>query len=82
MLQEFKSINFKPGTEKLISVINIIIREYQKQGFRLTVRQPSYQLVARDYIPNNLRSYNKIKATVNDGRLAGYKTSISTSPAR
>lgn len=72
MFQEFKSIKFKPETEKLISVINIIIRDYQKQGFKLTVRQLYYQLVAKDYIPNNLRSYNKIKATVNDGRLAGY----------
>jgi hypothetical protein len=72
MFQEFKQIKFKPETEKLITVINVIIREYQKQGFKLTVRQLYYQLVARDFIPNNLRSYNKVKATVNDGRLAGY----------
>lgn len=67
----FKSINFKPETLALIDVLNGIIDDYRGQGFRLTVRQLYYQLVAKELIPNTMQSYRKICATVNDGRVAG-----------
>lgn len=34
-----------------------MIEEYQEQGYSLTLRQVYYQMVARDIIPNNERSY-------------------------
>jgi hypothetical protein len=40
-------------------------------GYDLTTRQVYYQLVAKDLIPNNPKSYNRLKSIVSDGRLAG-----------
>lgn len=69
--QAYRLFRFDPKTEDLIATCNEIIEDYLAQGFKLTVRQLYYQLVARDYIPNNERSYKRITNTVNDGRLAG-----------
>ncbi len=41
------------------------------QGYRLTVRQLYYQLVARGIIENTERSYKKTTVLVNDAKLAG-----------
>jgi hypothetical protein len=62
---------FAPKTLRLIELINDIIDDYQAQGFRLTVRQLYYQLVARDIIPNTLQEYKRIASIINDGKLAG-----------
>ncbi|MDD3040415.1 hypothetical protein [Bacteroides sp.] len=40
-------------------------------GYDLTLRQVYYQLVARDVIPNNERSYKNLGNLVSDGRIAG-----------
>ncbi|MDR0853320.1 MAG: hypothetical protein LBN34_03020 [Clostridiales Family XIII bacterium] len=55
----------------LIEYINMIISEYAEQGYTLTLRQVYYQLVSRDMIENNERSYKNIGSLINDGRLAG-----------
>lgn len=62
---------FHKNSLKMISVIDDIILEYQAQGFMLTVRQLYYQLVARDYIPNTVRSYDNTVALLTNARLAG-----------
>lgn len=49
-----------------------IVEEYRKQGLRLTLRQLYYQLVARDYIPNTMRSYKNTGTLLNKARLAGF----------
>ena len=54
-----------------IKQANEIIAEYGGQGFSLTLRQLYYQFVARDIIPNNIKSYKNLGSVVNDGRLAG-----------
>jgi hypothetical protein len=69
--QAYKNISFRPETERLIDVMNGIIDEYVSQGYRLTVRQLYYQLVARDYVENTERSYKRITSIVNDAKLAG-----------
>jgi hypothetical protein len=51
--------------------MNGILTEYRAQGFVLTVRQLYYQLVARDVIPNNERSYQRIIQNVTDARMSG-----------
>lgn len=58
-------------TLHLIDLANTIIREYQAQGFDLTLRQLYYQLVARDYIPNSDKSYKSFGEAISNGRLAG-----------
>lgn len=51
---------------------NEIISEYAAQGFMtLTVRSIYYRFVARDYIPNTLRSYKRLADILNCARLAG-----------
>jgi hypothetical protein len=48
-----------------------VIREYQAQGFVLTLRQLYYQLVSRDIILNKQTEYKRLGSIVNDARLAG-----------
>ncbi|MNJ42951.1 hypothetical protein D3C77_379350 [compost metagenome] len=40
-------------------------------GYSLTLRQVYYQLVARDVIPNNERSYKNLGNLISDGRMSG-----------
>lgn len=63
--------NFNAANSNLIDYMNVVIRDYQRQGYDLTVRQLYYQLVARDVIPNNLQEYKRIAGIINDAKLAG-----------
>lgn len=62
---------FSVANLNIIEKANDIIEEYQGQGFDLTLRQLYYQFVARDLIPNNMKEYKKLGATINNARLAG-----------
>lgn len=55
----------------IVKQANQIIRDYQAQGFVLTLRQLYYQFVSRDLIPNTMRDYQRLGSIINDGRLAG-----------
>lgn len=44
---------FRNATLGIIVKANTIIAEYQKQGFRLTLRQIYYQMIARDLFPES-----------------------------
>lgn len=70
-LQQYVNIRFRADTLNLIETMNKIIDSYILQGFRLTVRQLYYQLVARAIIENTEKSYKRITGIVNDARLAG-----------
>ena len=63
--------NFRPESLLRIHQANLIIAEYQRQGFALTLRQLYYQFVARSLIENTQRSYKRLGAIVNDARMAG-----------
>ena len=52
-------------------IANEILEEYATQGFDLTLRQLYYQVVARYFIPNTQRSYQRLGSIINDARLAG-----------
>lgn len=67
----YKEIKFRAASLQLIARINGIIAEYQEMGYSLTLRQVYYQLVARDVIPNNERSYKNLGNLISDARLAG-----------
>lgn len=71
MKQKYIEKDFRPASLALIGTINDVCDDYERQGFTLTVRQLYYQLVARNIIPNNERSYKNTTSLVNDARLAG-----------
>lgn len=62
---------FQSSAIDLINKANVIIEEYDRQGFTLTLRQLYYQFVSRGFIPNTMKSYKKLGNVVNDARLAG-----------
>ena len=62
---------FSAASTERIDHANAIIKEYESQGFKLTLRQLYYQFVSRDLIPNTVQSYKNLGSVVNDGRLAG-----------
>lgn len=51
---------FRKESLVLVQRVNGVIEEYQEQGYSLTLRQVYYQMVARDIIPNNERSYKNL----------------------
>lgn len=63
--------NFRTESLERIAKINKIVDEYKMQGYELTLRQVYYQMVARDIIPNNERSYKNLGSLINEARLAG-----------
>lgn len=67
----FEAKNFQQKSLDLINTVNGILDEYAAQGYTLSLRQLYYQLVARDYIENSMRSYKRIGEIVSAARLAG-----------
>lgn len=68
---EYVSKRFRGESLALIQYANSIIEEYQEKGYELTLRQVYYQLVARDIIPNNEKSYKNLGNLISDARMAG-----------
>ena len=60
------------NNKALLSWAVQVANEYNTQGYRLTLRQLYYQLVARDVIPNAQTWYKRLGDVVSNGRLAGY----------
>lgn len=52
-------------------LINTVIKTYQAQGYKLTLRQLYYQLVSRDIIPNKQQEYAKLSDLLTSARMAG-----------
>jgi len=71
MKEKFIDHRFSLDCIKLIDTANNILTEYKNQGYRLSLRQLYYQLVARDFIENSLRSYKRIGDLISNARLAG-----------
>jgi len=51
----YQQINLRPDTLAIIAACDSIVREYQAQGFLLTLRQIYYKFVARDLFPEDRR---------------------------
>jgi hypothetical protein len=62
---------WSPTKLRLIPICDEIVTEYANKGFKLTVRQVYYQLVARGHVENNIRSYNNVQAMLNEARESG-----------
>lgn len=71
MKQAYVETSFRAESLRLIEIMNRIVDDYVSQGYRLTVRQLYYQLVARAIIENTERSYKRTTSLVNDARMAG-----------
>lgn len=69
--ETFVPKDFRDKSLAKIAIASEILNEYARMGYDLSVRQLYYQMVARDYIPNNQRSYNRLKKLISDARLAG-----------
>ena len=67
----YQTKEFQRASLDLIDQMNAIVDEYVAQGYKLTVRQLYYQLVARDVIANTLRDYKRVAGIINDAKLAG-----------
>lgn len=68
---EYVARRFYPKTQKLIKEADAILLENYEDGYRLTLRQLYYVFVGLGRIPNTLKSYNRLKETINYARLAG-----------
>lgn len=69
IIYEYK--NFRSDTQAIIDQADMLCRQYQQQGYELTLRQLFYQFVSRGWIPNTDKSYKRLGSIVNDARLAG-----------
>lgn len=67
----FVQHKFNKASLALIEIANGILNEYRNMGYRLSLRQLYYQLVARDHIENSVKSYKRIGNLISDARLAG-----------
>lgn len=71
MKETFIHKNFNDASCATIEWCNEILVQYRALGYDLTTRQVYYQLVAKDLIPNNIKSYNRIQRIISEGRKAG-----------
>lgn len=71
MKEKYEDKTFHKRSMGMIEVCNQIITDYAGQGYKLTIRQLYYQLVARGRIENTVRSYDNIVALMTNARLAG-----------
>ncbi len=62
---------FRSGTRAIIRKANTIIEDYQRQGYKLTLRQLYYQFVSRNWLVNKQSEYKRLGEILNDARLAG-----------
>ena len=60
MKEKFIDHKFNAASLALIQTANGILNEYRNMGYRLSLRQLYYQLVARDYIENSVKTYKRI----------------------
>jgi hypothetical protein len=71
MREVFVERIFRTDSLDVIEKANVIIDEYQAQGFTLTLRQLYYQFVALGFLANKQSEYKRLGSIINDARLAG-----------
>ena len=71
MKETYRETKFRPDSLELIARCEEIVTDYLGQGLRLTLRQLYYQLVTKNIIKNEERSYKNLSSLVSDARLSG-----------
>lgn len=56
---------------EVIRKIIRVVEDYSRQGYKLTLRQVYYQLVAANVIPNDNAAYGKLSSLLDDCRYSG-----------
>lgn len=64
-------VKWKKETLALLEKITAIVEDYDKQGYRMTLRQLYYQLVSADVLPNQQKEYARLSRLLTEARLAG-----------
>lgn len=72
MKEAFKSQRISGDRQLLIGHANTILESYDAEGYRLTLRQLYYQLVARNIIPNRVQEYSKLSNVMVAARMCGH----------
>ena len=67
----YRAKRFGSSARAMIAKVNEIIVDYGEQGYTLTLRQLHYQLVAKQIIDNDDRSYKNLGSLINDARYGG-----------
>src|SRR5687768_11447854 len=67
----YRKIRLNAENKRRLEMINNIVKEYQDDGYVLTLRQLYYQLVSRDVIPNQSKEYDKLGSLLKEGRMGG-----------
>ncbi len=64
---------YRPGRDRaqIISRAEDVLQSYQRQGYKLSLRQLYYQLVAKNHIENSDRSYKILSETIMRARNGG-----------
>jgi len=65
------SKNFRKDTMLLLEKIVVMVDDYERKGYRMTLRQLFYQLVSHDILPNDQKKYKKLSTIIKDARMAG-----------
>jgi len=65
------SKNFRKDTMLLLEKIVAMTDDYERKGYRMTLRQLFYQLVSHDILPNDQKKYKKLSTIIKDARMAG-----------
>jgi len=71
MKHAFRFQRITPQRAASITLVNDILEEYAEEGYKLTLRQIYYQLVARDIVENEAREYKRVMKTLEMGRYNG-----------
>lgn len=71
MKEQFTTYKVSGKVLMLIEAANVIMGEYAKQGFVMTLRMVHYQFVARQLFANTLKNYKKLGWALRVGRRMG-----------
>lgn len=67
----YEPLTLRQSSLDTLGTVNAIVEQYESAGLSLTLRQLYYQMVAKGFIENNQREYDKLGRLVNQGRLQG-----------
>lgn len=71
MKRSYEEWNPRGEAVRIVAAAEQICRSYRTQGYDLTLRQLYYQFVARGYLPNHQRSYDRLGSIINKARMSG-----------
>lgn len=70
MKEFFRDAKLNSENLSKLIIIDNILEDYMREGYRLTLRQVYYQLVSKNIIPNNEKEYKKLSKLLKEGRMS------------